>query len=564
MLPEKPIGKNEKGEDVYVDEEMVDRLIDPKRVEPIQREAEKKARRLSKEEFHRLRVACKRDLFFLCTGILGYTRLTEAFHGPMCNWITNTEREQFRELLIFRGGFKTRIKTISHNIQTALPYTKDDAAYDDNKDPLPYPLDLGTDVKILIAHETHESAARFLYSITDHFTSNPLLISLFPECVPSRKNQRINKHELELPRSKVGTSEPTFDTLGVGGKSQGRHYNEITLDDIFGDKARDSEAEAATTIQWFDNIQSFFTDFARDRFTLVGTRYNNDDVYAHAHEVYGNKLVKYIRKIEEINPRTGQKEITFPEGFPLSSLEIIRKNKKVFNAQYLNDPEDLGKGFNPEWKKIFYWTSQTTLAIFSGDGRDRTYISIRDLDIVIIIDPGLGKSGGFVVTGMDYTGRVFILFSMRLELTHPQLVDLLFKSVVKWQPRIVAFEADFFASIYEPWLKREQQVRGIRFKIEPVFTKKVQKDLRIDGLSNYFEGGVIFLNEAQEELMEEFRQYGKTKNIHILDALAYGPEVWRKPMSPEMRALMNSSSSENDSEDSEDETRDAMTGYSAQ
>src|SRR4051812_46485780 len=56
--------------------------------------------------------------------------------------------------------------------------------------------------------------------------------------------------------------------MGVGGKSQGRHYDYLKLDDLIGDKARDSKAEMQTAKDWIDNIQAFFTEFTRARWIL--------------------------------------------------------------------------------------------------------------------------------------------------------------------------------------------------------------------------------------------------------------------------------------------------------
>jgi phosphopentomutase len=137
-------------------------------------------------------------------------------------------------------------------------------------------------------------------------------MGLFPEAVPSPRKTRINKWELELPRSLTGNPEPTIDTLGVGGKSQGRHYNYIKLDDIYGDKARDSEAESATTKEWFDNIQSFFSTFLKDKLDLTGTRYDLDDVYAHAEERYGTQLVKYSERLRNLILRTREDDHHLP------------------------------------------------------------------------------------------------------------------------------------------------------------------------------------------------------------------------------------------------------------
>jgi hypothetical protein len=558
---------NEKGEQVYVTDEMVENLLRDVSSGVSLKRAEEKVKPLSHEETCKLRIRAKRDLFFLCYGILGNTRLSPNLHGNLCHHIEKTEDSRFREYLLARGNFKSTIITVGHGIQVSLPVTAEDLSYDGwwfNTDEkphydlgrLPWPNALGTDVKILIAHETHESSARFLYAITNHFTNNPLLMGLFPEAVPSPRKVRINKWELELPRSLTGNPEPTFDTLGVGGKSQGRHYNYIKLDDIFGDKARDSEAEAETTREWFDNIQSFFSTFLRDKLDLTGTRYSLDDVYAHAEERYGNQLVKYIRRIEEPDPaHPGQKIITFPEEFTPESLEILKKNKRVFNAQYLNDPEQSGKGFDPSWERNYYWLTPQTIAVFSG--RDREIINVRDLDICIIIDPGESRSGGFVITGMDWRQRVFVLASLPLELKPPELTDLVFRSVIKWQPRTVAIESDFFAEVFEHWWLSEMKLRGQRFHITPVHTRKRAKDDRIDGLSNYYAAAQIYHNEAQEELHSEYRRWGKSKNIHILDALAYGPEIWRPGWAPGTKSLYSGVSDGDNIDD-----RDVETGYS--
>jgi hypothetical protein len=196
-----------------------------------------------------------------------------------------------------------------------------------------------------------------------------------------------------------------------------------------------------------------------------------------------------------------------------------------------------------------------TIAIFTG--RDREIIDISDLDIVILIDPGQSKSGGFIVTGMDWRQRVFVLASLRLELKPPELTDLVFRSVMKWQPRTVAIESDFFMSIFEHWWMSEMQRRGVRFQITPVYTKKKQKDERIDGLSNYYAASQIYHNEAQNELHDEFRRWGKTKNIHIFDALAYGPEVWRPGWAPGTKSLYSGVATGDAVDD-----RDIHTGYS--
>ena len=554
---------NEKGEQIYVTEPMIDRLIDESALKETKEKAQEERGKYNTKYWHQVRIRAKRDLFFLCYGVLGNTRLTVNLHGHLCDHVKRTENRRFHEYLLARGNFKSTILTIGKTIQRVLPVTEEDIALDEwwlkeedrTHSPVPWPDSLGTDCRCLIAHETHEGAARFLYAISNHFLANPVLQALFPEAVPSPRKHRINKWELELPRSISGNPEPTVDTLGVGGKSQGRHYNHIALDDIFGDKARDSAAESETVKEWFDNIQSFFSLFSKDTMDLTGTRYSHDDVYAHAEDRYESQLVVYRRKIEELNPETGKVEITFPEEFSVESLAILKKNKKIYNAQYLNDPDEGEAGFKKEDKRYFYWRGINDLIVF--DGVKQSTVSIRDLDIVILIDPGLGSSGGFVVTGMDYIQRVFILVALRLEMRSPELTELVFKQVVRWQPRIVAIESDMFAATFEPWWISEMKTRSIRFKVEPVYTLKRDKTVRIAGLEQYFSSHLLFHNEAQHELEREINTWGKTRNIHILDALAYGPQVWRRGYPPGSGGKIDHIFASDGTEG-----RDVQTGYS--
>ena len=547
-----------------VTEEDIDRLLDGQGES--MRVADQRRSTISPEQFHKLRALCKHDLFFLAFSVLGYTRLSVNLHGHLCTHIYNTRRDRFREFLLPRGHFKSTLITIAHTIQIILPYSKDDAACSDGEE-IGWPYNLGTDCRVLIAHETAESAARFLFAITQHFTNNPLLQTLFPEAIPDRRKHRINKWELELPRETRGNPEPTIDTLGVGAKSQGRHYNYLKLDDIFGDKARDSASESETTRDWFDGIQSFFSTFGKDHFDLIGTRYSPDDIYDHAHKQYESALISYCRGVEEyvIDPELKTPKVDangekikvaiFPEEFTPQQLNILRKNKRRFSAEYENNPFAGDSGFDPEWKRFFYWLKRNQLAILTG--KERVVCDIRDLDICILIDPGLEKSGGFAVTGVDHVGRVYILLAMRIELKPPDLTELVFRMVMRWQPRTVAIESDFFASTFEHWWYAEMKLRGIRFSITPVFTKLRSKDDRIMGLSHYMMADKFYMNEEQKELLAEWDRVGRSRNVHIFDALGYGPEVWRLGLTPGQRALIETPTTNQDLAD-----RDPETGYS--
>lgn len=531
-----------------------ERLKDEDELTRRRKEGEKRVEGLTTEQYKSLRIRCKTDLFFLCT-VLGFNRLSTNLHGHVCAWMARTQNEQFREILLPRGHFKSTVVTIAHSIQIVLP---------DDSNLEPWPQSLGTNCRLLLAHETHGQSSRFLYAITSQFLGNPLLMALFPECVPNHRIQRINKQELELPRTERWP-EPTIDTMGVGGKSQGRHYNYLKLDDLFGDKARDSAAERSTTIEWFDNIQSFFSYHSRDKFDLVGTRWSLDDLYAHVHKVYKNQIKRYIRPIEELvqNPVTHQveKRIIFPEEFNFDQLEILKQNRKIWTAQYLNDPREGANEFDLSWQRFYGWTDSRTIQPYlkekDSDEKwipDGPAININELDKIILVDPAVTGDYGYIVTGTDWKKRNYVLRAIKKNWTPNAFMDWIFSEVMKWNPRLVGIESVLFSALYENWMIREQQIRGIRFKVEPLLTKKAEKKLRVSGLSNYFSAGEIFFHESQTDLIEEFGNFGSIEQYHLLDSLAYGPRNWRTPIPPHLRESFGAYKGPGG--------RDIVTGYS--
>lgn len=465
----------------------------------------------STDEWKLLRRRAKNDLFFLSYGVLGYSKLSTNLHGNLAMWMQNTDKDQFREILLPRAHYKSTIATVADSIRIALPDDAGDAVW---------PRSLGTNVRVCICHETHEMATRFLSSITSHFMSNVTLMGLFPECVPTPRKHTINTNQLELPRSQIW-NEPTFDSLGVGARSQGRHYNFMKLDDLFGKEAAESDTTRASTYDWFDNIQAFFSAFAVDHFDLIGTRWAFDDLYSHAHGQYGDELKRYIRGVEEKDSE-GISRTIFPEEFPIERLAILKRKPKIFNAQYANDPSAGGTEFEHSWLSYFTWSGENAVTL-----NDRR-VNLRDCDIVIFYDPALNGRGGYCITANDANDNIFVIKAKKAIWTPPQFVNELFMDVTRWNPRIVVIESVLFSDLYQHWLIREQSMRGIRFRIEPAKTRNQRKESRVRGLSNFFAAKHIHFHTSQQDLIDEFKTFGASKDYHILDALAYGPEYWRR------------------------------------
>ena len=522
--------------------ELLDTLVDEKAISTARKEGDKRLSSFTQTQIDTMRHRAKHDLFYLSYAILGYNRLSPVLHGSLCSWMMKHRAERFKEILLPRNHFKSTVATISHGIQVVLPDPTQEA---------PWPENLGTNCRVLLCHEAKEKAGKFLSEISQHFLGNPMLMGLFPELVPSAKVQRINQSELELPRTERW-GEATYTTMGTGGRNQGYHFNYLKLDDLIGENARDSPAIMQAAKDWIDNIQAFFSRFTMDHMDIAGTRWAFDDLYEHIHQRYGKGIQKYIRGAEELVD--GKLTPIFPEEVTSESLAILKLNSKVYAAQYANDPGMGSTEFKPHWKRSFTFDGPYTIRARNLDGTSRK-IDVSDLDICILIDPAVTGLGGICVTGMDYLGNIYILEALKDTWSPPDLTDLVFKLVHRWNPRIVVPEKVLFSAVFEHYWKEAMKNRGKTFRIEPITTENKQKESRVRSLSNYFAAGQIYFHPDQKDLHTEFSQFGATDNIHMLDSLAMGPRVWRKGVN--MRQLAaNEASSAND-----DSGRDPIGGY---
>ena len=514
-------------------------LLDEDSLSERRTKAENKYRDLSGSQIKKLRTRAKSDLFFLANAVLEYDLLSVNFHGHYTQWLQGTWGQRYRMTLFARDHYKSTINTISDSVQMALP----------NVDGLieAWPYCLGPNIKLLLAHENRESASRFLYEITRAFVDKPLMLALYPELIPSPRVQRMNKWELELPRE-AHHREPTFDTIGAGGAAQSRHYNWLKLDDLIGESARDSETVMRTTLMWFDNVNSLLTRLKIDGWDLIGTRWAPTDIYSHAVKMYGVDQTKSILRVYDKRDievmEAGELVIyargavengvpVFPEEFSMANLNRIRKNPRIWAAQYANNPRsgELTR-LNPNWLKYYNVGTRDKLIVFGGDERGSFTVRTSELDRTILIDPSMGETNksdetGFIVTGTDAKMNIYVLEAYRLRLKPPDLIDEMFRLYTKWNPRLISIESVAFSAMLKYWFEQKCRDLGVYPSIYDYKPgNKRSKIGRIEGLANYAAGGQIFILEGMHQLRDEWEWFPLGENDHLLDALAQGPEIW--------------------------------------
>lgn len=277
----------------------------------------------------------KESLYYFSKRILGFDKLTQNLHRDFCNFIQDFSIPR-KIILLPRGHLKTTCSSISF-----IPWLL-------IQDMVPLANKPGRELRILIAKESATLAESDLDAIENIFDRNEWIKSLFPYITPpANERKRWNRQEMLVNRSSYWP-EATVSTIGVGGAAQGKHFDIIIFDDIFGQNAMESDTVMNATIQWWQYAESLFVSPNKGIALFIGTRWSKRDV---AQYILDNdkRYVPYIRQaIENGKP-------IFPEEFSLEQFDEMRiRNFAHFSSQYLNNPSDPSMcDFKGEWLKYF-------------------------------------------------------------------------------------------------------------------------------------------------------------------------------------------------------------------
>jgi len=83
----------------------------------------------------------------------------------------------------------------------------------------------------------------------------------------------------------------------------------------------------------------------------------------------------------------------------------------------------------------------------------------------------------------------------------------------------------------KPIIEDECARRGIWINIiELKPDSKVKKENRIRGsIEPYLEKSLLWCRDDQADFLQEFRDFPTGHTVDLLDAFAYGPQMWKKP-----------------------------------
>ncbi len=467
---------------------------------------------LSGADIEHLRLRSKVDLFFLANAILGYSQVCEETHGALCQFMLAEDASR-RMVLMPRGFLKSTICTISDSIRISL--------CDPNE-------------RILIANEVEENAMGFLKELKAHWIGDGLLPILFPELVPTRvAGPGADWAQTSASINRTGkTKESTYTAIGVGGTKVSAHYTKIKCDDLVGQRAKDSPAEMKRTTAWTGDMTGLL-DSLSDRIDLYGTRKLVGDTYAILMERWKSRLSCFIRE-----PFDSEGNSIFPKIPTEELIRIMVETPDVWAYDYMNNP--IGAG-GTDWTKDHV---QYFVLVERPDGRYVKFAdpvtgklkqwSLRELDILITVDPNSGKplapdKAAIVVHGVSPDDEIFILSSRSERWSPDGLVEATYADCEKWHPRVVGIEeAGQQNTIY--YFEKLCAKKHMYYSIEPLKHKNVPKDQRIrTALDTPLKAHRMFFMRTQFTLISQVQMHPQLAehNWDEIDALAGGAKLYR-------------------------------------
>lgn len=444
-------------------------------------------------QLERIREACKVSLHCLCTQFLGYGDW-DKIHDDLEVFLNKPSRKKM--VLIPRGHLKSAIVTKGFAIQQML------------KNP---------DVRILIAHEVWDKSREMLAEIKEYLTSKSQLPLIFGNFVSDRWNQ----DQIVVKQRKKALSAPTIGTTGVESEMTSTHYDIIICDDLQGLQNSQTPEQRQKVKRFFNSLLDLLEPGGL--LVVVGTRWHQDDIYAHIMENEGEYFDITVRRVVEDG------KLIFPKKFSqrfdpvrkawmmcpadnrMDYIEHLKKSKgSDFYAQYMNNPiDEEHQIFKPAYFK--YWEKRPD-----------------HLHIAMTIDPAISLKQeadytAIPVVGMDPDWNIFLLDYIRGHWTPAQIVDNIFQMHAKYKPNATGLETIGFQKTLKYAIEEEMRKRRYYFPIDEIKTgNQVSKEYRIKALEPYYRDGKVHHAKWMKgrDLEDELQSFPRGRNDDLIDALS--------------------------------------------
>jgi Fe-S-cluster containining protein len=314
-------------------------------------------------------------------------------------------------------------------------------------------------------------------------------------------------------------------------------------------------------VDWFD--KSFYLEkpATKGRDLINCTRWAYGDLYDHALKEY-NYTVYRRSALEDCDgvPDVAGESI-FPEH--ISTFQLRRQFERDsfgFSAQMMNLPKaGRDTSFEKSWFRYFQAPvedmgldcvlidkddfSEKACAV---EGEKPTQCTpFRWIDRAVLLDPaGSQKSvrqtekrarNGLVAQGVDPYGRRYVFETWAGREAPDDVLRMAIKMALTWGCETIGIEEVALQEVYLPFAETliRYEFDSVPIRIAPVSPKGRTKPQRVRGLIPLMKQGLFyFQHEVCSKLLQELVEYPHGSTVDLVDALAYGPDLLKRPQAP--------------------------------
>jgi len=527
-----------------------------------------------------LRDMCKRSLYVLNKGILGFKDLTPRLHLPFCNFLQLSAEASGLPSARLKGGIMPRNHFKSTNSSVGKPI---------------WLLINDPCATINVISAVEENSVAWLGAIQRVFRGNEKFQWLFPELLP------VNWHHVEKSKTRftvrrdeslMPEPQPSIQATSIISGQASKHVRHVILDDPVNEMTVDSPRLVDRAVGLYKLLESTLQDYASSTIDLVATPWGFGDVveYALENEVSTGEMLLWkigcygdfycspeIASPEfmplEIDPWTQlyeaplyegsssmlfkaevPSEPIFPERYPRTELERIERKYGpfLFSCNYLCAPFDPSQsGFSPSYINYFTRTIDGDLHC-ECKAHSKHRHSLFECHVAATVDPAWSDNddaaqSAITVGALAPDGCRFLLKAWADRVEPDELWDEIVVTVAEFAPFLkeVGIESVASQKLYKFFF---EHMRSMRKLLSDDLKRKIPTDLLITDLKpdnsdnakkRRIKAQQLFLGQGQwhfqagmSDFLAQYAKFPRARPVDLLDAWSYLDYIWKMPGDP--------------------------------
>ena len=477
--------------------------------------------KLTEAELDVIRRGCldkfKRFAQVFITHFGSFERYYPPFHDELCDFLQYAPTPD-KLVILPRSTMKTTICSILYPLWKA---TKD------------------ANVRWMLTGNSEDNARNNVTAIMGIVEQNQMYAALFGDRIPEFRKVRWASSAAELNRP-FKHPNATFEAVGVGTNTVGRHPTDVIEDDtVYPKKDQMTQQEMMPTRDDIEKAVGFhkltlplMDDTDKGERIFVCTRWASYDAAHHImeNEVGGEGRYSVFDKPVR-DPIT--KELNYPTYYSEDKLRMLKSSAGVGSFMYAmlyeNNPlsSEFMK-FRPNWLRYFHSNQNKDFVEITNSGDGDIVCKAQDGRRMITVDPAdtPGKKSAnqcfsVAVAATNTEAGLFVDKYVRGKWSDVELAKETLDMADRLGITRIRIETDRYPHMINTFKIESRKRANVRHSFEAVKTRGRNKEDRIMRVAALAEDGLLWLRRNMDEMENEMYTFPNGTTNDLIDALAW-------------------------------------------